>query len=219
MKLDWHGIGLELLPDRALWRPDTRTLFVADVHFGKGETFRRFGLPVPIDTSLADCRRLSRLVHDRHTRRLVILGDLFHAAAGMTGSLLETLAEWRRELGEVDVDLVLGNHDTHAVRLWKERRIALHDEPWRLDDLDCRHHSADAGELHLCGHLHPGIAVRGLGRRPCFHITPRRLMLPAFGEFTGLATIEPAPADLVVAVTDGELVPVPAALRRRSPRR
>lgn len=218
MKLDWQGIALELLADRALWRPDTRTLFVTDIHFGKGDTFRRLGLPVPVDTTRTDCRRLTRLVHDHSARRLVILGDLFHAVSGMTDSLHETLAAWRRQLGDIAVHLVRGNHDAHAAKAFEGWFMSAHDEPWHLDGLDCRHHPADHAAPSLCGHLHPGIAVRGLGRRPCFHITPRRLMLPAFGEFTGLALIEAAPADLVVAVNDDELVIVPAALRRRSVR-
>ena len=38
---------LTLLPERAVWREASRTLFVADVHIGKAAAFRAAGLPRP----------------------------------------------------------------------------------------------------------------------------------------------------------------------------
>ena len=63
------GLGVELageavclLPRRALWWRAMRTLFVADVHLGKAETFRTLGVPVPAGPTEATLARLGTLV-------------------------------------------------------------------------------------------------------------------------------------------------------------
>ena len=47
VRIELGGIMLELLPGRVAYRPDTATLFVADMHLGKSGTFRAHGVPVP----------------------------------------------------------------------------------------------------------------------------------------------------------------------------
>jgi metallophosphoesterase superfamily enzyme len=37
----------------------------------------------------------------------------------------------------------------------------------------------------ISGHYHPKAAVAGAGRRPCFLIDDSRIILPAFGAYTG----------------------------------
>ncbi|MFA6207430.1 MAG: DEAD/DEAH box helicase, partial [Methylocystis sp.] len=43
--------GVVLLPQRAVWRVETRTLFIADAHLGKAATFRALGQPAPKGTT------------------------------------------------------------------------------------------------------------------------------------------------------------------------
>jgi metallophosphoesterase superfamily enzyme len=45
-------------------------------------------------------------------------------------------------------------------------------------------------------------------RLPCFWLTPRTAVLPAFGSFTGSAAVVPSPGDRVFVVADGEVLPV-----------
>ena len=74
------GIELDLLPGRVAYRPDTATLFVADMHLGKSGTFRAHGVPVP-ESSTPDLQRLASLTkkYDAHT--VVVLGDLLRFEA------------------------------------------------------------------------------------------------------------------------------------------
>ena len=62
---------------------------------------------------------------------------------------------------------------------------------------------------HVCGHVHPGIRLAGAGQRTCvcgaFHITDKQAVMPAYGAFTGMYTIDPAKQDRVFATT-GEAV-------------
>ena len=48
-QVDWHGHGLQLLPQRALWDPQQRLLLLADLHLGKAESFQASGVPLPSD--------------------------------------------------------------------------------------------------------------------------------------------------------------------------
>ena len=49
--LDLGDGPLQLLPERAVWRPRERALFVADLHLGKAAAFRAFGAPAPTGAS------------------------------------------------------------------------------------------------------------------------------------------------------------------------
>ena len=64
----------------------------------------------------------------------------------------------------------------------------------------------------LCGHLHPGIRLVGKGRQslrlPCFQFGPYQGILPAFGQFTGLAMIEPEEKDQIFAIAEDQVLPI-----------
>ena len=75
------GTRLIAHAQRALYRPDTGTLMVADVHVGKGGVFRRAGIAVPSGDTDTDIGRLDALIQELEPRRLVILGDLAHGEA------------------------------------------------------------------------------------------------------------------------------------------
>ena len=62
---------------------------------------------------------------------------------------------------------------------------------------------------HVCGHVHPGIRLRGAGRQTmrlrCFHFGAAQAVMPAYGAFTGMHVVTPAATDRVFATT-GEAV-------------
>ena len=64
----------------------------------------------------------------------------------------------------------------------------------------------------LAGHIHPAISLAGPGRQrerlPCFLFGERIGLLPAFGDFTGGATVRPRPGDRVFGVAGDEVVPI-----------
>ncbi len=225
--------AIELLPGRAAMLPESRTLLVADLHLGKAATFRRSGLPVPEGSSRADLARLAAMVATRAARRLVILGDLFHAARGCTPAVFAEFARFRRSLAGVRVLLVSGNHDRGVVLpadLGIDERVErLHEPPWLL-----LHDPADAPEQPdgpttvIAGHLHPRLAIRSpSGDRlceRCFVADRGRLVLPAFGSFTGSAVVGWEPGMRLWAAGEEAVVEVTrlaelAAGRRRSRRR
>ncbi len=120
--------GLILLPERAVFEPQSRTLFIADPHFGKASSFRALGQPVPRGTTAENLRRLGALADAHDARRLVVLGDFLHSRTGRTQSLFARLREWRAARPALDCVVVRGNHDVRSrrragrLRLYERRR-------------------------------------------------------------------------------------------------
>ena len=190
------GTALWLLPQRAVWWPEARAVFVADVHFGKAATFRRAGQPVPHGTTADNLARLDAVLATTGAEHLVFLGDFLHARPGADAPLWSQLFPWRARHAAVRMTLVRGNHDLHAGDPPPQLGVALADEPWPpvpgAPLLACHHPQAVAGGTVLAGHLHPTATLYGPARDalrlPCFAATPGLLVLPAFGAFTGTSS-------------------------------
>jgi len=62
----------------------------------------------------------------------------------------------------------------------------------------------------LCGHIHPAIRLQGTGRQsarvPCFYFSKHQAILPAFGAFTGMYTIQPKEQDQVFLVVQNKVL-------------
>jgi len=184
-----------LLAGRAAFLPSTATLLVADLHLGKAATFRNAGIPVPEGSAQADLARLERLVRDTAARRLIVLGDLFHARSGCTQAVFDEFAASRARMPDTGVLLIPGNHDRAIGKipasLGIDSCLRTHDEP----PFHFVHEPAtDLPEpgrtcFTIAGHLHPTVVLRSpSGDRiteRCFVAEEATLVLPAFGSFTG----------------------------------
>lgn len=210
------GTRVELLPDGALHLTQARLLVVADVHFGKAATFRARGVPVPQGTTRGTLARLDAALAATGATSVVFLGDLFHAREAHAADTLAALTHWRRHGPPLRLTLVEGNHDRHAGPVPAALGVEVVQEPWLIDGLALCHHPQQVDGRHvLAGHLHPCIWLNdGAGRLrlPCFWVRPQLTLLPAFGEFTGGAPIVRTAGDAVVALADGQLFRLPAAL-------
>jgi DNA ligase-associated metallophosphoesterase len=222
------AVDILLLPGRAALLPASRTLLVADLHLGKAAAFRHAGIPVPEGSSQADLARLERLVRDRGVRRVVVLGDLFHARSGCTPAVFAEFAAARGRMPAVDVLLVLGNHDRAIGPLPPALGIDaclthLDEPPFHfVHEPATALATPDRGLFTVAGHLHPTVAVTSpsgdrLADR-CFAAGPALLVLPAFGSFTGGHRVGPADGmRLWIARDDGviEVTQLVAAAGRR----
>ena len=188
--MDAAGETLWLQPDGTVWWPAARTLFAADLHLGKGAAFRAQGQPVPAGSSARTLAALASRIADVGADRLVVLGDFWHGALGLTPPLLAAVAAFG---SRVQTLLVLGNHD---------RRIHPDGLPittirgtLQLGPLTAAHEPPPAGTpgFTLAGHLHPAVLLGSRAgdrlRRPCFVRWPHALVLPAFGGLTGAMTM------------------------------
>ncbi len=206
------GSRIELLPQRAAFLPDHQALLLADLHLSKGATFRARGIPIPGGSSVRTLEKLTELILLTRPARLVILGDLFHGREASHPLEMASFHKFRAEHCTLPMTWVLGNHDRHvkgiAVDCEVVHELTLGD--WRLS-----HHPVYDGVPTVCGHIHPGYRLCGRGRRseilPCFYQRGLCLVLPAFGEFTGLATVEPLPKDRIHVIAGSAVLAVPLA--------
>ena len=189
-KVQWAGVDLHLLPERALWWPQGQTLFIADLHMGKAASYRALGQPVPGGTTQENLDRLSALIEKHSPQQVIFLGDFLHAAAARTASVMAALAQWREQHVSVAMTLVRGNHDSRAGDPPASLRIGVVDEPYLQGPFAlCHHPQLHATHFVLAGHVHPVCRLSGRGRdslrMPCFVAEAGQAVLPAFGEFTG----------------------------------
>ena len=143
--LELAGEPVRLLPERALFWPAACALVVADVHWGKAATFRAAGIPIPGGATREDLDRLDQAVGRTGARRLIVLGDLFHARAGRIATrTLADLRRWRESRDTLEIQLVRGNHDRHAGDPPTDLRINCVDAPAFLPPFVLRHQPAPA---------------------------------------------------------------------------
>jgi metallophosphoesterase superfamily enzyme len=109
---------------------------------------------------------------------------------------------------------VRGNHDDRAGDPPPDWGIDVVAEPHLLAPfIACHMPTTPPTGYALCGHVHPGVFLRGTAdaeRLPCFVLGARRAILPAFGSFTGLATVTPTDGERLVAIAGSRLFPLPA---------
>ena len=214
MNLEWNNEKLELCPEKAVYWPAQKILFVADPHFGKAATFRKVGIPVPELTTADDCLRLEKLILRTKPEKLVFLGDFFHARQGRTNPVRTLLFAWRESIPKVELHLVRGNHDIQSGDPWPELEIQCHPDPWNGTSIECRHIPIEKPQRpYLAGHLHPGFTLMGKSRAgirsACFQVGRDSMILPAFGSFTGLKNIRPQRGDQVFLTDGSEIIKVP----------
>lgn len=211
IRITTRGEELSLLPERAVFWHKEKALLVADPHWGKAATFRAEGIPVPSGTTREAIERLSSIITRNGANRVIFLGDLLHAKEGRSESMFTALREWRDALSNVDVVLVRGNHDRRAGDPPAELRITCVDAPFPAPPFLFAHHPVqnDAGYV-IAGHVHPAIRLSGRARQsarlPCFLISEHLAILPAFGDFTGVADVEAAPEDRVFAIVEDDVI-------------
>jgi DNA ligase-associated metallophosphoesterase len=207
------GQDLVLLPERAVYWPAEKTLFVADFHLGKAASFRRAGIPLPSGTTAENVERLGCAIDKTGAKQVVFLGDFLHSAMGRTQSTFERFAAWRESRKAVDLTLVRGNHDKKAGDPPEEWSMRCIEAGETLGPFVLNHEpGASRGGYALAGHIHPAVRFSADGekplRLPCFWFGSRFGVLPAFGAFTGNAQVLPRRGDQVFVIAEHEVLQV-----------
>jgi DNA ligase-associated metallophosphoesterase len=185
--LTWRLNGAELWLDiaGALHVPALSLLAVADLHFEKGSRLAQRGNLLPPYDTRTTLALLAELLDAYRPRRVVCLGDSFH-----DGEAAERLhGEDARRLAQLtagrDWTWICGNHDPEPPARYGGRVVA----ELAAGPLLFRHEAKrDAARGEVSGHFHPKFGASARGRRVggrCFVGDTRRLILPAFGAYTG----------------------------------
>ncbi|OWJ67119.1 ligase-associated DNA damage response endonuclease PdeM [Inquilinus limosus] len=186
-------------PSGVLWWAERRWLLVADLHLEKATALaRRSGRLLPPYDSAQTLVRLGAAIDRLDPAAVVALGDSFHDSDGADRLAAEDLATLTGLARGRDWIWVLGNHDPDLPAALPGDRT----EELQVDGLVCRH-AAHAGAPkqpdfggEISGHYHPKAAISGRAGRVtgrCFVADEHRLVLPAFGAYTGgLDVLDPA---------------------------
>lgn len=199
---------LELSPERVVFWKEKKWLILSDMHLGKGGHFRKSGIPIPNMIQEQDLSRLDKLIEQFQPERIVVAGDMFHSENNRE---IEQFFTWRNR-HSLRYTLVPGNHDILKTSHFSSRGIEVIPDQLKSDPFVITHEPFQEKEpagFTISGHIHPGIRLQGSGKQylrfPCFWMSKRGLVLPAFGQFTGLQLIDPAAGDSVYVIADGEL--------------
>jgi hypothetical protein len=174
----------------ALFWPEVSTLIVADMHLEKGTSRAGAGALLPPYDSRTTLAVLAAAIRRWQPERIIALGDSFHDARAS-----ERLdAADRRSLAALiegrDWIWIAGNHDPAPPSTIGGRIETV----LPVGPLVFRHQAGDEATVgEVSGHYHPKAVVRVGGQRisaRCFVTDSRRLILPAFGAFTGGLSID-----------------------------
>lgn len=192
-----NGERLRATTAGAVFWPAQNALLLADLHFEKGSSFARKGVLLPPYDTRTTLRRIAVLCRRYAPAKIISLGDAFHdedAEARMDEDDCALLGDLTRRH---DWLWILGNHDPKPPAIFPgiaETELGLGRLIFRHEPLA---RSDAAGEL--AGHLHPCAKVAtgpkggAVMRRRCFATDGHRMILPAFGAYTGgLNILDPA---------------------------
>ncbi|MTB49599.1 ligase-associated DNA damage response endonuclease PdeM [Lewinella sp. W8] len=205
---------LQLHPLRAAYRSGRRMLLLADLHLGKGAHFRKAGIAVPQRVRDENFANLNQLIEEFRPATVRFLGDLFHSDHNRVWA---DFCAFLSAHPEVAFELVPGNHDILPPAAYAEAGLRITETVVVEDGFAFSHHPLapedhPPGTYNLCGHLHPAVQLRDRGglqlRLPAFYFGSRQGILPAFGAFTGCATVPVREGDQVFVLAEGEVVAV-----------
>lgn len=184
-----RGVATIYDPCGALFLPDLHMLVVSDLHLEKGSSFARRGQLIPPYDTAATLEMLAAVIARYQPRTVISLGDSFHdtKASERLPSLyairLKSLMEHR------DWFWITGNHDPDRPKDLPGDSV----EELAVGPLTFRHEpSRTEAQGEVAGHLHPAARIVRRGRsvrRPCFASDGERLIMPAFGAYTGALNV------------------------------
>lgn len=222
-----------LLPQKAIFWEEQKTIIVSDLHLGKTGHFRKEGIAVPQAIYKDDLHRLFHLIQLYKPEKLVIAGDMFHSRMNKE---VDLFTRWRNDVPHVEVCLVKGNHDILHTDHYVNAGITLFNQYLHLDGFCFVHDVADINAsqglqnteptavpatsnlppatsqqpYYFCGHLHPGIVVKTGSRQslrlPCYYFAKDYAVLPAFSAFSGMFSISPKKNEHVFAIVNNEVM-------------
>ncbi len=185
-EFEFCGETLIVDPRGCLIWPKERLLVVSDLHLEKGSSFaarRNVFLP-PYDTQ-ATLEMLALCIADWDPKVVISLGDSFHDEDASRRLPQSCRLGLRQLMQGREWIWVCGNHDPSP----PEGLGGTFCSEIQLGGLHFLHEpKVDFRSGEIAGHLHPSAKVRQRGksiRKRCVVSDGKRIIMPAFGAFTG----------------------------------
>ena len=205
-----RGEKLLLLPEKAIYWTAKKLLLIADLHLGKSTHFRKNGIAVPKQAEQKNWLLLHKLFKQNEPERVCFLGDLFHSTHNKEWEVFGELIE---SYPNINFELVQGNHDILPPEMYQKLGFKVYESLLEEPFLFTHEPLEEEGVYYnLAGHIHPGVRLKGKGNQKhkvaCFYFSKNAGLLPAFGSFTGLATIKVKKEDQVFVVAEEVVIAV-----------
>jgi uncharacterized protein len=199
--------------NRLIFWEEESAIILSDMHFGKVSHFRKHGIALPTDIIKEDIQTLFDAIQFFKPKKVIIVGDLFHSVANNEHELF---SRWRNDLADVEFILVKGNHDIVSNKWYKDAKFVVVKNFLKIKNFIFVHEKEeykkklDANEYLICGHVHPAIVLKGVGKQSlkfnCFFFSENYMLLPAFGKFTGNFLIKTKKNDTVFAIVNNAVI-------------
>jgi DNA ligase-associated metallophosphoesterase len=175
-----------------LFWPQQKTLVVSDLHLEKASFLAQHGNPIPRHDSRKTLNNLNEVITNYCPEILICLGDSFHDVGAWSrlsdqerevlNTLIGTVKEWI---------WILGNHDPHIPEVLDGQQL----KSLSLDGvLFCHEPELITTEkAQVFGHFHPKMqkkVARHQMTGRCFMYGETKMVMPAFGAYTGGLNIE-----------------------------
>ena len=202
-----HNENLVLTNQRVIFWKREDALILSDLHIGKTAHFRKHGIPMPDGILQHDLERLNALILHYEVKKLLIVGDLFHAETNID---MTTFNTWLKAFQTLEIILIKGNHDRLSNQLMIDFNIKieteLHVSPFTFVHQHLIEHKS---LMTISGHTHPGVMIKGKGKQrmklPCYQVNSNQIILPAFSLFTGLNTRSQPKDSVCYAFTESSI--------------
>lgn len=212
MELRIRNNTFVLLPQKAIYWKEQRTILISDLHIGKISHFRKAGIALPHEAAQNNFNRLDEIIANTNPTNILFVGDLFHSDVNQEW---DQFCQWRKQYATLKMDIVLGNHDRLPENFCDEFQIDIYPTELVVGAFTFAHHPREEfneNEYVISGHVHPVVYLRGLARQsttvPCFYFGVQQAILPSFGYFTGGYAIDVNEHDTVIAVAQNKLFTV-----------
>ena len=179
--------------DGALFWPRQNCLIVSDLHLEKGTAIAAGGCLIPPYDTGETLVKLGNCIDRWQPEKVICLGDSFHRDESANSLPLIYRLQLTQLMQAKDWIWISGNHDPNPPAGLQ----GICHEEYSIGALFFRHEQkqfqADTDLFarqngEISGHLHPCASIHRRGkrlRRRCFVSDHQRLILPAFGAFTG----------------------------------
>ncbi len=146
---------------------------------------------------------IKQLILHYEIETLIITGDFFHGVLS-DKTLQQMIFKNIFELPIKICHLVLGNHDKD----FPEQNCMVIHNTFEMEHILFTHEPSQDEQFNICGHIHPVVKLRAFKetfRLKCFWLESKRLILPAFGEFTGGFEIFNSQKGIIYAIAGNKI--------------
>ena len=186
--IDFYGNKLSLDVSGVLFWPLKKIAIVSDLHLEKSSYLAKRGNFLPPYESFETLKKLRNVLKKKNIKQLILLGDVFHDNYGY--ERLENSARdlFNKIIIQYNARFILGNHDKN-INIPNLKTL----KKLKINNINLTHQLTQNLSIEITGHYHPKVVLLIQGNKiskSCFIVSGKKIILPAFGKFTGGLSVE-----------------------------